>query len=395
MGNGSESVFVRRCVWCLVVAVGVIGGAACGGGESSEATSEAPVAEITDPADDGAPVDDATAVDDTAPVDDAASVDGGDTVDDAAPDDGGESGSSEPLTLIGAVSGDAGGPMTIDPDDPLGPWGWFTIDAVVSAAQIGSVTADQGEQLIVVDYHLVVASAPLAVPTPLNAAAFRLTSADGTTFEPSPRPPGTILRNGTVVNDRLVFTVDADLRAVTVDVGAHPDDVDGYRFVADIALEPGAAPQPAVGQGAAGPAEVALRSPATIFDPQESPTEKPVELEVVSASATNKIGPDGATPGFRFVIVDVRATRVGGTRTPQVNITESEFRLGAGGEWYGPRDRVIVSLFRDDSAEIGLVFEVPFEANDLVLEAGPPGRWEGERGRTVLYEITTPEGPGE
>lgn len=114
-------------------------------------------------------------------------------------------------------------------------------------------------------------------------------------------------------------------------------------------------------------------------DPQQS---KAV-LTIDEVRSTREALDSTASAGTKFVVVEFQVLGV-----QYGNFFENAFRLQAADEWYSPVSSINLIIQIGEVVNDAVVFEIPAEANDLVLEVGAPPILE--EGWTTTFGITFP-----
>ena len=274
--------------------------------------------------------------------------------------------------------------MTLNPEKPTGGWGYLTVDRAYTTAMVDDVPASTGNKFVAVEYQMLAAN-----NGNFFDQTFRLL-ADGKTYSPA-NNINEIGSAAAVFNDVVFFEVPLDTGDVQLEGGAVSGSSDGFTAVYDIGFRP------------AEPADV---PPASLPDDQLSAivgdiqltsddarmtmdTSQPTggwgTLTLHGGMATAKIEDTSAGPGFKFLVLDVQV--LGQERD---NLFDEAFRVEADGELYQTLTGVNEVLAPGQVYNSALVFRVPQETSDFVLEAGMPERWTDGLRATVSFSLWDP-----
>ena len=274
--------------------------------------------------------------------------------------------------------------MTLNPEKPTGGWGYLTVDRAYTTAMVDDVPASTGNKFVAVEYQMLAAN-----NGNFFDQTFRLL-ADGKTYSPA-NNINEIGSAAAVFNDVVFFEVPLDTGDVQLEGGAVSGSSDGFTAVYDIGFRP------------AEPADV---PPASLPDDQlnaivgdiqltsddarmtmdtSQPTGGWGTLTLHGGMATAKIEDTSAGPGFKFLVLDVQV--LGQERD---NLFDEAFRVEADGELYQTLTGVNEVLAPGQVYNSALVFRVPQETSDFVLEAGMPERWTDGLRATVSFSLWDP-----
>lgn len=265
-------------------------------------------------------------------------------------------------------------------DNPFQGWSEMTVHGAFATTTLDGEAAPAGEKFVVIDYQL------LGIEATANFFdnAFRL-FADDERFSPIAPNINRGVSGGEVVNSQIVFAVPAEVVDFTLEAGILDAGADGYQSTFDFSLTPAEAPPAPVRAG--GPdmiGEVTLASAENLMTgtPHNlNPNWSPLEVEVIEATRSAKVGPNGARPGFVFVLLEVEVVATG-----QYGLWQTPgFRVEADGELYGHDVYINESMSTGESARASLLFEVPDTVFALQLEAGVPANFE--TGDRAVFDI--------
>jgi len=265
-------------------------------------------------------------------------------------------------------------------DRPFQGWSEMTVHGAFAITSLDGEAAPAGEKFVVVDFQL------LGIEATANVLdnAFRLFVGDER-FSPIAPNINRIVSGGEVLNSQLVFSVPGDAVDFTLEAGIIDPGADGYQSSFDFTLTPGEAPEPLVRTDApdmVGEATLVSAENLMTGTPHRlNPTWSPFEVEVVEATRAARVGPNGARPGFVFVLIEVEAVATGSYGLLQT----PGFRIEADGELYGHDTYINESLSTGESAKASLLFEVPDSVFALKLEAGVPAGFDS--GNRAVFDI--------
>lgn len=276
-----------------------------------------------------------------------------------------------PLGGQGLVSTNAG--------NPTQGWSEMEVHGAFATTTLDEQEAGPGEKFLVIDYQLLGTEGTANVQN----SAFRL-DVDGLLYSPTLSFINEVISAGEVFNEVVIFTVPSNLTEFRLEAGA-PDPLgDGYQAAWAMYLESAPVPTPAerfTGPGKVGTSRI-LTTDEKFSSNLASTQQDPLAIEVVKATEAAKIGPDAASPGFKFITVDVQLTGTGGT----ANLLRGGFRMLAEGELYPTLTWINDTLSAGEVWQGSLVFHVPADATVVDLEAGAPEGWsDGDR---ALFEIS-------
>ncbi len=274
--------------------------------------------------------------------------------------------------------------MTLNPEDPTGGWGYLTVDRAYTATVVQDIPASAGNKFVAIEYQL------LATDTGnFFDETFRLL-ADGKTYSPA-NDINELGLGAAVFNDVVFFEVPFDTGDVQLEGGVVSGSSNGFTAVYNIDFRPAEA---ADGAGPALPddavdaiiGDIQVTSPdARMTMDTGEPTGGWGTLTVHGGMATAKIDDVNAGPDFKFLAVDLQV--LGQERD---NLFDQAFRVEADGELYQTITSVNEVLAPGEVYNSTLLFRVPRETMDFVLEAGVPERWTDGLRATVSFSLWDP-----
>ncbi len=264
-------------------------------------------------------------------------------------------------------------------DNPTQGWSELTVHRVYATSLYGESMADAGQKHLVVEYQLL----GIQNLSNLLGSAFRV-DVDGIDYSPSLTRINNTVNAGQAVNSEVIFTVPVDVTDFRLEVGALDPDGDGFQSSYNMTLV--AAEAPAEPTRFTGPDQVGTVSMVSELNEftgsPGSPGQPPLEIEVIDATATAKVGADAAKPGFKFVVVDAQVRG----RSGIANFQHQTFRMQAGGELFPGIDRLNDTVSAGETWQGTVRFEVPADAAVVELQVGVPAQFEN--GHRAVFEIS-------
>ncbi|MEL6981525.1 MAG: hypothetical protein AAFO29_03785, partial [Actinomycetota bacterium] len=186
---------------------------------------------------------------------------------------------------------------------PLQGWSATSVDRVTATTgELDGQLPDAGQKFVVVDYELVGQGATANVLDP----AFRLI-ADDQQYGPIGPTINYTLAGGEVANSAMYFSVPIDATSFRMEMGIVDAAADGFQSAYEFTLtdtDRPADPERYDGPDLSGSATQTSSSNLMTGTPRNvNPNFEPLRVEVTGATITSKVGADGATPGFRFLVL--------------------------------------------------------------------------------------------
>lgn len=275
--------------------------------------------------------------------------------------------------------------MTLNPEKPTGGWGYLTVDRAYTTAMVADVAATDGNKFVAVEYQLLSAE-----NGNFFDETFRLL-AGGRTYSPA-NNINEIGAPGGVVNDVVFFEVPIETGEVQLEGGVISGSSDGFTAVYDIGFRKAEASDGSTATALADDEVDAIVGDIQVTSPDarmtmdtSQPTGGWGTLTVHGGMATAKIEDTSAGAGFKFLALDVQV--LGQERD---NLFDEAFRVEADGELYQTLTGVNEVLAPGQVYNSTILFRVPRETTDFVLEAGVPERWTDGLRTTVSFSLWDP-----
>lgn len=271
--------------------------------------------------------------------------------------------------------------MSTNPKDLTRGWGLLDVDRASTTASYDGQGATVGFKLLVVDYQVLGGDSGNFFDQAIRAIA------DGEVY-PNLVGVNEISGPGWVFNSTAVFEIPETATEVRFEAGAPEGERDGFTAGYDLALSPAAEVDDPTAELSA-PAierrsdEITLVSSGAVMTTNtKTPDRGSGTLTIDEVRTSSRIDAVAAGSGRKFVIFDYQVASLSSG-----NFFQDAFRLEAAGEWYSPLTRINEIVGPGVVINSEVVFEVPAEADGLVLEAGFPTRL-GQEGLTATFEIT-------
>ncbi|MEM8925324.1 MAG: hypothetical protein AAGD35_17615 [Actinomycetota bacterium] len=292
--------------------------------------------------------------------------------------------------VMGTVRPLTGPEMTLSPRNPEGGWGHLSIDRAVAATTLAGMSAADGHQLLVVDYHVIAMTGGILGRENFSTAATFRVRAEDAVYPPIGAETIVTMQEGRTVNGQLVFELPVSADVVVLEAGVDDPTRSGFQSQVEIELRGDVVVPPAV---APREVEAAVISPA---DPPSGSTPGcplcRAEIAVAEAFLTPKIEQVAAREGYVFLQAIV-ALNVTETERFFDAFTADNVRLQVGDEWFPAMESVIENYGEGERGRWPLTFEVPADVEQARLAFGPHEPHVEPDAATAYVEITFPSAP--